>query len=52
MTENKLSRRDFLRVLGLGGAALLGGGILNACTPDSPVTPVVAGTARPAAGAA
>ncbi len=32
-SNHPLSRRDFLRVLGLGGAALLGGGILNACTP-------------------
>ena len=41
MTKQPISRRDFLRILGLGGAALLGGGILNACNPQE--TPVATG---------
>ncbi len=41
MTRKTLNRRDFLRLLAYGSAALVGGGILNACSPED----IAAGTA-------
>jgi len=46
------SRRDFLRMAGLGGAALVGGGLLAACAPDEAgTTTTAAGATTTAAGA-
>lgn len=46
MTSNHISRRDFLRLLGISGATLFSGGILNACTltePSAPASPAIQG---------
>ncbi|MCB2160498.1 multicopper oxidase domain-containing protein [bacterium] len=46
MTSKQISRRDFLRLLGVSGAGLLGGTILNACSLDrlsATVVPVIRG---------
>ncbi len=45
MISGKLSRRDFLRLAGVGGAALLGGGILSACAPTGLATAISTSTA-------
>jgi blue copper oxidase len=34
MTQQNINRRDFLRLLGLGSATLIGGGLLSACRPE------------------
>jgi len=47
MTSQRLSRRDFIRVLGLGGAALLAGSVLNACSPEVSTAPAVPAIAIP-----
>ena len=44
MTSQKLSRRDFLPLMGIGSAALF----LNACLPESPSTSNAAVMATPA----
>ena len=47
MNSKNISRRDFLRLVGLGSLSLMGGGILSACRADELVQPRILATALP-----
>ena len=50
MPSQKLSRRDLLRAIGLGSAALLAGNVLSAGAPEPPAAASIPATATATAG--